>query len=57
MKMVDGIAVAGVSATTLWTLRSRATEAQRADSADPWAVKVFGFCGPVDDGYGTLSSS
>jgi O-methyltransferase involved in polyketide biosynthesis len=58
MTMVDGNAVAGVSTTTLGTLRSRATEAKRADSAldDPWAVKLFGFCRRVDDGYGMLSS-
>jgi len=33
----------GVSATTLWTLRSRAIEAQRPNPLldDPWAVRIF----------------
>lgn len=43
MATVDGNCLAGVSATTLWTLRNRATEAGRADGLieDPWAVKLF----------------
>ena len=58
MTMVNGNALAGVSGTTLWTLRSRATESKRADSAldEPCTVKVFAFCGSVDNGYGMLSS-
>ena len=40
---VDGNILAGVSATTLWTLHNRATEAKRSDGVirDPWAVTLF----------------
>lgn len=33
----------GVSATTLWTLHNRASEAKRSDGVirDPWAVTLF----------------
>ncbi|HEX2283562.1 MAG TPA: class I SAM-dependent methyltransferase [Mycobacterium sp.] len=40
---VDGNALEGVSATTLWTLHNRGTEAKRSDGVirDPWAVTLF----------------
>ncbi|MGE0218600.1 MAG: class I SAM-dependent methyltransferase [Mycolicibacterium sp.] len=40
---VDGGVFDGVSATTLWTLRNRASEAKRSDGVirDPWAITVF----------------
>jgi O-methyltransferase involved in polyketide biosynthesis len=40
---IDGNVLDGVSATTLWTLHNRATEAKRSDGAirDPWAVTLF----------------
>lgn len=40
---IDGNVLAGVSATTLWTLRNRATEAIRSDGVirDPLAVTLF----------------
>jgi O-methyltransferase involved in polyketide biosynthesis len=40
---VDGSTLDGVSATTLWTLHNRATEAKRSDGAirDPWAVTLL----------------
>jgi O-methyltransferase involved in polyketide biosynthesis len=40
---VDGNILDGVSATTLWTLHNRATEAKRSDGVirDPWAVTLF----------------
>jgi O-methyltransferase involved in polyketide biosynthesis len=40
---VDGNALDGVSATTLWTLHNRGTEAKRPDGVirDPWAVTLF----------------
>jgi O-methyltransferase involved in polyketide biosynthesis len=43
MTTVDGNCLAGVSATTLWTLRNRATEAKRPHGVidDPWAVQLF----------------
>ncbi|MEZ0365937.1 class I SAM-dependent methyltransferase [Mycobacterium sp. pUA109] len=43
MALVDGNSLQGVSATTLWTLRNRAAEAQRPDGVidDPWAVTLF----------------
>jgi O-methyltransferase involved in polyketide biosynthesis len=39
---IDGNRLAGVSATTLWTLRNRAVEAAREDAVidDPWAVRL-----------------
>jgi O-methyltransferase involved in polyketide biosynthesis len=43
MATIDGNTLEGVSATTLWTLHNRATEAKRSDRAidDPYAVAVF----------------
>ena len=43
MTVIDGNALQGVSATTLWTLRNRATEAKRSDGVirDPWAVTLL----------------
>ncbi|TDY05860.1 O-methyltransferase involved in polyketide biosynthesis [Mycolicibacterium litorale] len=43
MTAIDGSILDGVSATTLWTLHNRATEAKRSDGAirDPWAVTLF----------------
>ncbi|MDR3658915.1 MAG: class I SAM-dependent methyltransferase [Mycobacterium sp.] len=43
MTRIDGNTLAGVSATTLWTLQNRATEAKRSDGVirDPWAVTLF----------------
>jgi O-methyltransferase involved in polyketide biosynthesis len=40
---VDGSVLDGVSATTLWTLHNRASEAKRSDGVirDPWAVTLF----------------
>jgi O-methyltransferase involved in polyketide biosynthesis len=40
---VDGNTLNGVSATTLWTLHNRGTEAKRFDGVirDPWAVTLF----------------
>jgi O-methyltransferase involved in polyketide biosynthesis len=40
---VDGNVLEGVSATTLWTLRNRASEAKRSDGVirDPWAVTLL----------------
>ncbi|WP_234806154.1 class I SAM-dependent methyltransferase [Mycolicibacterium celeriflavum] len=40
---VDGNVPDGVSATTLWTLHNRASEAKRSDGVirDPWAVTLF----------------
>ena len=43
MTTVSGDVLEGVSATTLWTLHNRATEAKRSDGVirDPWAVTLF----------------
>jgi O-methyltransferase involved in polyketide biosynthesis len=43
MTAIDGNTLEGVSATTLWTLHNRGTEAKRSDGVirDPWAVTVF----------------
>jgi O-methyltransferase involved in polyketide biosynthesis len=40
---IDGNQLAGVSATTLWTLRNRAVEAERPDAVidDPWAIRLY----------------
>jgi O-methyltransferase involved in polyketide biosynthesis len=48
---VDGNVLEGVSATTLWTLRNRATEAKRSDGVirDPWAVTLLD---AIDYDYG-----
>ncbi|WP_099023977.1 class I SAM-dependent methyltransferase [Mycolicibacterium palauense] len=43
MTVIDGNALEGVSATTLWTLHNRATEAARPDGSlhDPYAVELY----------------
>jgi len=43
MPTISGDVLDGVSATTLWTLHNRATEAKRSDGSirDPWAVSLF----------------
>jgi O-methyltransferase involved in polyketide biosynthesis len=43
LPQVDGNVLEGVSTTTLWTLRNRATEAKRSDGVihDPWAVSLL----------------
>ena len=43
MITVSGDILDGVSATTLWTLHNRGTEAKRSDGVirDPWAVTLF----------------
>ncbi|BBY31350.1 class I SAM-dependent methyltransferase [Mycolicibacterium sediminis] len=43
MSAIDGTTLDGVSATTLWTLHNRATEAKRSDGVirDPWAVTLL----------------
>jgi O-methyltransferase involved in polyketide biosynthesis len=43
MTAIDGNTLEGVSATTLWTLHNRGTEARRSDGVirDPWAVTLF----------------
>jgi hypothetical protein len=43
MTVIDGNTLEGVSATTLWTLHNRATEAKRSDGVirDPWAVTLL----------------
>jgi O-methyltransferase involved in polyketide biosynthesis len=43
MSVIDGNTLDGVSATTLWTLHNRASEAKRSDGVirDPWAVTLF----------------
>jgi O-methyltransferase involved in polyketide biosynthesis len=43
MTAIDGNTLEGVSATTLWTLHNRGTEAKRSDGVirDPWAVTLF----------------
>jgi O-methyltransferase involved in polyketide biosynthesis len=43
MAVISGDTLEGVSATTLWTLHFRATEARRSDGVirDPWAVRLF----------------
>ncbi len=43
MTTIDGNTLGGVSATSLWTLRNRASEARRSDGTieDPLAIEVF----------------
>jgi O-methyltransferase involved in polyketide biosynthesis len=43
MTAIDGNTLEGVSATTLWTLHNRGSEAKRSDSVirDPWAVTLL----------------
>ncbi len=43
MTAIDGNSLEGVSATTLWTLHNRGTEAKRSDGVirDPWAVTLL----------------
>lgn len=57
MTTVDGNSLAGVSATALWTLRNRVTEAGRSDGLieDPWAVKLFGAIGYDYDKSGRIN--
>ena len=43
MTAIDGNILEGVSATTLWTLHNRGSEAKRSDGVirDPWAVTLL----------------
>ena len=43
MTTIDGSTLEGVSATTLWTLHNRGTEAKRSDGVirDPWAITLL----------------
>jgi O-methyltransferase involved in polyketide biosynthesis len=43
MTVIDGNTLEGVSATTLWTLHNRGSEAKRSDGVirDPWGVTLF----------------
>ena len=43
MTAVEGNTLEGVSATTLWTLHNRGTEAKHSDDVirDPWAVTLL----------------
>jgi O-methyltransferase involved in polyketide biosynthesis len=43
MTVIDGNTLDGVSATTLWTLHNRGSEAKRSDGVirDPWAVTLL----------------
>src|SRR3978361_434816 len=43
MTAIDGNTLEGVSATTLWTLHNRGSEAKRSDGVirDPWAVTLL----------------
>ena len=43
MAVISGDTLDGVSATTLWTLHNRGTEAKRPDGVirDPWAATLF----------------
>ena len=43
MAVISGDTLDGVSATTLWTLHNRGTEAKRSDGVirDPWAATLF----------------
>lgn len=43
MSVIDGNTLDGVSATTLWTLSNRGSEAKRSDGVirDPWAVALL----------------
>jgi O-methyltransferase involved in polyketide biosynthesis len=43
MAIGSGDVLEGVSATTLWTLHNRGTEAKRSDGVirDPWAATLF----------------
>lgn len=51
--------LAGVSATTLWTLRNRAVEAKRPDRVieDPWAVRLYETITYDYDQFGPASQS
>jgi O-methyltransferase involved in polyketide biosynthesis len=53
---VDGDTLEGVSATTLWTLHNRGSEAKRSDGVirDPWAVTPFGLT--ADEGLALAES-
>jgi O-methyltransferase involved in polyketide biosynthesis len=43
VRAIEGTTLQGVSATTLWTLHNRGTEAKRSDGVirDPWAVTLL----------------
>jgi len=45
MTVIDGSTLEGVSATTLWTLHNRGTEAKRSHGVirDPWTVTLLEF--------------
>jgi O-methyltransferase involved in polyketide biosynthesis len=57
--LVDGNKLDGVSATTLWTLRNRATEASRPDAVidDPWAIRLYQSISYDYDRFGTPNQS
>ncbi len=59
MTLIDGNTLDGVSATTLWTLHNRATEAKRPDGAltDPQAVAVYDAIGYDYLKFGRLNQS
>jgi O-methyltransferase involved in polyketide biosynthesis len=52
---VNGEQLDGVSATTLWTLRNRAVEAERPDALidDPWAIRLYETISYDYDRFGT----
>ncbi|MQA07416.1 MAG: class I SAM-dependent methyltransferase [Pseudonocardiaceae bacterium] len=56
---IDGERLAGVSATTLWTLRNRAVEAMRPDTVldDPLAVELYEAISYDYDRFGKPSQS
>jgi O-methyltransferase involved in polyketide biosynthesis len=56
---IDGEQLAGVSATTLWTLRNRAVEAMRPDAVldDPWAIRLYEAISYDYDRFGKPSQS
>lgn len=56
---IDGRVLDGVSATTLWTLRNRAEEALREDSAydDPLAIDLYRAIDYDYDRFGALSQT
>jgi hypothetical protein len=58
MTMAEGNTLVRISATTMWTLRNRATEAMRGERVldDPWGVELFGFFGAVDYDHGKFGN-
>jgi O-methyltransferase involved in polyketide biosynthesis len=58
-QLIDGNKLDGVSATSLWTLRNRAVEAQRPDAVitDPWAVRMYEAITYDYDRFGAPSQS